>query len=376
MGKTTIHQLHDYGQSIWLDYISRPMIISGKLNDWIDKGICGVTSNPAIFNQAISKSDAYDEKISELKSEGKSLFEIYDALTIADIQNAADAFLKVYETTDGVDGYVSLEINPLLANKIEEQVKEGMRLFRTLNRSNVMIKVPATKEGLVVIERLTAAGVNVNATLIFSCQQYIDTANAYIRGLKTLAETGHDLSKIRSVASVFVSRIDSVVDQLIDSKILKDSDKNEVLAKMKGKAAISNCRIIFEQSKAIFSSDRFNLLKEKNANIQRVLWASTSTKNPEYSDIKYITELVANNTVNTVPEKTLNAFLDHGRPEETGFTVSVEEAEQIISSLKLFDIDLDAICMDLLVKGVEAFDVAFKSLLASIESKTISCCPM
>ncbi len=360
MPESSLQKLAQYGQSPWLDYISRSLIESGKLQKLIDQGLRGMTSNPSIFNQAIGTTNEYDAKILQLKKKGNSIFEIYDELTVKDIQDAADVFLPVYEKTERVDGYVSLEINPLLANQIKEQADEGLRLFRKVNRPNLMIKVPLTKSGLVVIEELIANGINVNVTLIFSLEQYVQTAKAYFRGLKRLAEKEKDLSHVRSVASVFVSRVDSMIDPLLDEKIKNATDKmkQEKLCSLKGRAAVANCRIIFEKFKELFASDEYKELTKKQANIQRVLWGSTSTKNPQYSDIKYVTELIVKPTVNTIPEPTLNAFIDHGIVNEA-FGYDASESEGILESLKVEDILINQVCQKLLNEGLVAFDKAF-----------------
>ena len=306
-----MHELADLGQSIWLDYISRPLLETGALKQWIDDGLAGMTSNPSIFNQAISQSKDYDSEIIRLKSAGKSTFEIYDELTIRDIKEACDNFKGVYEKTNALDGYVSLEINPQLANDTAASIKEGKRLWAKVSRPNVMIKVPSTPAGFPVIEELLGIGINVNVTLIFSLKQYEDSAKAFLAGLERLSKTQSDMSRIASVASIFVSRIDNMADDLLDKKAATAAAK-EKIAFLKGKAAVANCQLVFEKSYEIFSSDRFKALAAKGARIQRVLWASTSTKNPSYSDVKYISELIAKDTVNTVPEKTLKAFMDHG----------------------------------------------------------------
>jgi len=365
-----MQELAENGQSIWLDYIDRPLLETGKLTTMIEDGLRGMTSNPTIFNNAIGASADYDEKIKELSSAGKTTFEIYDELTIKDIQDAADHFKGVYEVTEGLDGYVSLEIDPQIAHKAEEQIQEGLRLFKKVSRSNVMIKVPSTGAGIPVIEELIANGINVNATLIFSVGQYEAVAKAYYKGLARRVQEGSDLSGIRSVASVFISRIDATVDKLIDAKLAEETDeaKKEQLQVLKGKAAVANSRIVFEKWKKLMGSDEVKALKGKNANVQRVLWASTGTKNPDYSDIKYVTELICAPTVNTLPEKTLNAFLDHGEVQEA-FTDGPQEAVNVIESLRGFGIDIDVVCSDLLDKGVVAFDDAFKELAASIEKK-------
>lgn len=373
MPKSTIQQLAEYGQSIWLDYINRPMLENGELKSRINNGLRGMTSNPSIFNKAIGTTHDYDQEIIRLKSEGKTTFEIYDALTVKDIQDAADCFKGVYEQTGGLDGYVSLEINPLLAAKVEEQRKEGVRLYKKVNRPNVMIKVPSTKQGFLVIEELIAEGINVNATLIFSLKQYEKTAMAYLDGLKRFKAGGGDISKVRSVASVFVSRVDSVVDARLKEKIAsaKDQSSKDKAASLLGKAAVANCRVIFEKYKEIFSCDEFNHLQSDGANVQRVLWGSTSTKSPEYSDIKYITELITRPTVNTVPEPTLKAFLDHGTVQEA-FGNPAEEALQVLDQLSDMGIHIVDVNNQLLVDGCAAFDEAFEDLLKSVENKASS----
>jgi len=365
-----MQELADYGQSVWLDYIDRPLLETGKLKAMIDDGLRGMTSNPSIFNNAIGSSADYDEKIKELKAAGKTIFEIYDELTVKDIQDAADHFKGVYEATDGLDGYVSLEIDPQIANKAQEQIQEGKRLFEKVNRPNAMIKVPSTEAGIPVIEELIASGINVNATLISSVRQYEQVAKAYFKGLARAAEEGIDLSGIRSVASVFVSRIDTAVDRLLDAKLAEEADgaKKEQLQSLKGKAAAAHSRITFETWKSLLGSDEVKALEGKSANVQRVLWASTGTKNPDYSDIKYVTELISAPTVNTLPEKTLNAFLDHGTVSDA-FDDDPQSALDAIASLASFGIDVNAVCDDLLEKGVDAFDDAFKQLFASIEKK-------
>lgn len=370
MAQSKMKELAQYGQSVWLDYIDRPLLETGKLASMIGNGLLGMTSNPTIFNNAIGSSSDYDEKIKELKAAGKTTFEIYDDLTVKDIQDAADHFKGVYEETNGLDGYVSLEIDPQIANEADEQITEGLRLFEKVNRPNVMIKVPSTEAGIPVIEELIANGVNVNATLIFSLRQYEEVAKAYYRGLRRRTADGLDLSGIRSVASVFVSRVDTAVDKLIDAKLAEETDdgQKEKLQSLKGKAAIANSRIIFKQWKALLSGDEVAALEGKNASIQRVLWASTGTKSPDYSDIKYVSELIASPTVNTLPEKTLNAFLDHGEVQEA-FVDDPQGALDIVKDLKGFGIDIHAVCDDLLVKGVAAFDDAFTELSASIEKK-------
>jgi len=370
MSRNRLYQLAELGQSVWLDYISRSMLESGRLKKMIDQGLRGMTSNPSIFNNAIGQTTEYDDRIIKFKNAGKSIFEIYDELTCADIQQACDEFRPVYEATNKLDGYVSLEINPKLANKLEEQITEGVRLFRKVDRPNVMIKVPATGEGFAVIEELIAQAVNVNVTLIFSMEQYRRTVRAYFQGLHRLSRKTDDLSHVRSVASVFVSRIDAVVDKLIEERLTKEMDekKKEKFKLLRGKAAVANCRNIFEEFKNLFSGDEFAKLFDYKANEQRVLWGSTSTKNPEYSDIKYVTELIVKPTVNTIPEKTLLAFMDHGQAKEA-FNDEAADAREIIESLRSSGINVDRICAQLLKDGVSAFEDAFEELMASVERK-------
>ncbi len=370
MSESKMKALSQLGQSIWLDYIDRPLLETDKLKNMINDGLRGMTSNPSIFNNAIGSSNDYDTKIQALKEEGKTTFAIYDALTILDIQEAADQFNSVYQETNGLDGYVSLEINPQIAHDVDQQISEGKRLWKTVDRKNVMIKVPSTEAGLKVIEALTAKGINVNATLIFSLKQYEDVANSYYRGLAEFAKNQGDISKVRSVASVFISRIDAAIDKMIDEKISKEADDQLKgrLTSFKGKAAVANARLIYAKSKELELTEQASNLLSKGACVQRVLWASTGTKNPSYSDIKYVTELISSPTVNTLPEKTLNAFLDHGNISE-GFPCDDVQAQAICADLNSVEIDINQICADLLIAGVESFDSAFEELFDSIEKK-------
>jgi transaldolase len=359
--QSKIKELLEAGQSIWLDNISRSMIESGALRGWISQGLMGLTSNPTIFDQAISTGPDYDKAIATLKLRGRSTFEIYDYLSITDVQDAADLFLPVYEQTKGWDGFVSLEIDPRLAHDIEASIAEGRRLFKCVNRPNLMIKVPATQAGFVVIERLLSEAINVNATLIFSLWQYEQAAQAALRGLAKLALKAPGLlANVHSVASVFISRLDTSVDPMIE--------KNETLKPLSGKAAVANAWLIYNKHLEIFSSRGFKQLKEKGACLQRIVWASTSTKNPSYPDIKYVTELMLESTVNTIPEKTLRAFVEHG--EVKILSADRGQALRVIKALRDAGIDVDVICNKLLDDGVKAFEKSFQSLLSSIELKT------
>jgi transaldolase len=364
MSKTILHDLANVGQSLWVDNISRSMIVNGQLKGLIDQGLRGQTSNPTIFKQAITSSNDYDQRIQQLSEKGSSTFEIYDELTIKDVADAADLFKGVYAQTQGLDGYVSLEINPKLGNEFETQLKEGIRLWKKLNRPNVMIKVPATKNGMSVVEGLIAEGINVNVTLIFSAEQYFQVSQAYIKGLTRLSQKGGDLKKVHSVASVFVSRIDSTIDQWLDQNNL---------SQLRGKAAVANSQIIYHKFQQIFDSAEFKALQAKGANIQRVLWASTGTKDPKYSDIKYVTELIGSQTVNTLPDKTLMAVLDHG-VAHNALPGDVAQAQNIVTTLREKGIDVGIVCNKLLEDGLLAFEKSFEELTASIEEKSKKLC--
>lgn len=360
MSISKMSEVANMGQSLWIDNISRSMIVSGQLKSMIDKGLRGQTSNPTIFKQAISTSNDYDKRIVALTAEGKTVFEVYDALTISDVQDAADLFRSVYDVTKGLDGYVSLEINPQLANEYESQLAEGVRLWKTLERPNVMIKVPATKNGVKVFEGLIGQGINVNVTLIFSAEQYSDVARAYLNGIKTLLDKKGDVSKVRSVASVFVSRLDTAIDKWLDD------NKQSAL---RGRAAVANAEIIYHKYSKEFSSDEFKALQKNGAHDQRVLWASTGTKDAAYSDVKYITELIAKNTVNTVPDKTLDAFCDHGTVT-IALPADVSKAQIHVETLRKLGIDPNVVCLKLLEDGLVSFDKSFEELLTSIETKS------
>jgi transaldolase len=368
--KTTVQELAEYGQSVWLDYISRSLIDTGRLKGLISKGVSGLTSNPSIFDKAVSAGRDYDGYIKALKEKGKTTFEIYDEVTVKDVQDAADLFLPVYDASKGVDGYVSLEINPKLAYDAEQTITEGRRLHKKVKRSNILFKVPSTEAGFPAISALLAENINVNVTLIFSLEQYVATTEAYFRGLEKLAKNGGDLRTVRSVASVFVSRVDTLVDELLDERLETEmaSVHKQELEKLKGKAAVANATIIYEKYTEAFSNERYRHLAEQGANIQRLLWGSTSTKNPAYSDLKYVTELIGKNTVNTIPQATLEAFLDHGRVKQA-LPGDPAQVQKRIGQLLESDIDISEVCKKLLDDGVVAFQKSFASLLEAIEQK-------
>jgi len=358
-------ELEKLGQSVWFDFIRRSLITSGELQALIDKGVRGITSNPAIFEKAIAGSNDYDEAISELIETGAGVDEIYESLAIEDISMVADLLRKIYDSTNGKDGYVSLEVNPHLADETEKTIAEARRLFETLNRPNVMIKVPATAAGLPAIAELIGAGVNVNVTLIFGLENYKAVAEAYLTGLEKLLGSGpavtggHPVNRVASVASFFVSRVDSAVDQA-----LAQVNATE----LQGKIAIANSKVAYAEFKKIFDGPRWKELKNNGARVQRVLWASTSAKNPDYPDTIYVDELIGPQTVNTLPPATVDSFMDHGKVAET-LTRGVEEAHRQIEQLKTLGIDLSAITQKLQDDGVIAFAKPFDSLMQSLAEK-------
>ncbi|MDR1874548.1 MAG: transaldolase [Synergistaceae bacterium] len=362
MERTVLHETAQLGQSIWLDTISRDLLLTKGLDVWIEKGVLGVTTNPAIFEQAIAKTTDYDEEIRKLAKEGKSVAGIYETLTLQEVRAAADILRPVYDKT-GVDGYVSLEVNPLLASDVESTVSEAERLFKALERPNVMIKIPATSEGIEAVEDCIAKGINVNATLIFSTGQYSSVAEACLRGLERRARTNEPLD-VASVASVFVSRIDSAVDALLEQK--NDCE----FAELKGRIGVDNARIAYQRYRKIFdpANARWKALADRGARTQRLLWASTGTKNPAYSDVLYIENLIGPNTVNTIPPRTLSAFLDHGKAALT-LENDLAEAQARRDLLSAAGIDLDDVGLKLQQDGVAAFNTAFDVLLKGIGDK-------
>jgi transaldolase/glucose-6-phosphate isomerase len=356
---TELHELTELGQSIWYDNIRRALLDHGDLQALVEAGVTGVTSNPSIFEKAIAGSADYDEALDEMVPKGRSEAELYEALVIEDIQRAADILRPVYDETDGVDGYVSLEVNPTLADDTEGTIDEARRLFSFLDRPNVMIKVPATPEGIPAIEALIGEGINVNVTLMFSMAHYDAVAGAYIAGLEKLLAAGGDPSKVASVASFFVSRVDSAVDGALGD-IGHDG--------LQGKIAIANAQVAYARFREVFAGERWERLAAHGARVQRPLWASTSTKNPLYPDTLYVDALIGPDTVNTVPPSTLNAFLDHGTVAPT-LESGLEEARGQLERLAKLSIDLDAITQQLQDDGVAAFAKSFESLIASIAVK-------
>src|SRR3954451_395759 len=367
-----VKALESHGQSVWLDFLARGFIAKGELKKLIDSdGVKGVTSNPSIFEKAIGSSDEYDAAIADaLKRGDRPVAELFEQLAIEDIRNAADVLRPVYDRLNGEDGFVSLEVSPYLAMDTKGTIAEARRLWKEVDRKNLMVKVPATPEGLPAIEHLTAEGISVNITLLFSQKVYIDVAEAYLAGLETYIAGGGDPSHVASVASFFVSRIDSAVDKQLDEKITKANDPTEQqrLAALKGKVAIANAKLAYQHYKRLFSGPRWEKLKAKGARPQRLLWASTGTKNKAYSDVLYVEELIGPNTVNTVPPATLDAFRDHGVPRDS-LEENLNDAKQVLEELEKSGISLDAITEELVKDGVKLFADAADKLYGAVAQK-------
>mgnify|MGYP001581712352 CR=1 FL=1 len=362
MNNNPLNQLGTLGQSIWLDYIRRDLAV--ELRRMIeDDGVRGMTSNPAIFKEAIVDSQDYEADIRPMALEGMDAKEIYEALSRRDVQMAADEFRRVYDATDGKDGYVSLEVNPHLAHDTKGTIEEGRRLWDALDRPNVFIKVPATIEGLPAIKQLIGEGINVNITLLFGLARYRQVAEAYIAGIETRLALGNDVQHVASVASFFVSRIDSLVDPLLEKSIAQGDSRQAHLARQAlGQVAIASAKMAYQMFKEIFTTDRFKKLSEKGARVQRVLWASTGVKNPDYSDVKYIEALIGPDTVNTVPLETLNAYRDHGLPKAR-LEQNVGKAAAILEQLSQLGISIDAITQQLEDEGVDKFNKPFDHII-------------
>jgi transaldolase len=360
METNKVKQIHSFGQSIWLDFIDREIMSSGKLKQLIDiDGVRGVTSNPAIFEKAITSSSDYDNDIRKLSDSDKTNEEIFFGLAIQDIKNATDLFKGVYDESKGTDGYVSLEVSPFLALKTEETAKQAEALWKAVDRKNVMIKIPGTKPGLAAIRQSIAKGININVTLLFGLPRYEEVAEAYIAGLEDHLAAGHSIGHISSVASFFLSRIDVLVDPMLDEKGLSD---------LKGEVAIASAKKAYEIYKRVFSGPRWEALAAKGAQVQRLLWASTSSKNPAFKDTKYVEALIGSSTVDTVPLETIEAFRDHGVAANT-LEVGIDKATETLARLKVAGIDIDQITQQLEDEGIEKFNKPFEKLLQSIEDQ-------
>ena len=372
MSNNPLLDLQAFGQSIWIDFISRGMISGGELQRMIEEdGVSGVTSNPSIFEKAIRESNDYEKALQAFGSSGKSPDEIYQSLTVEDIKNVADLLRPTYERTDGGDGFVSLEVSPRLAHDTSGTIAEARQLWSAVNRPNAMIKVPATQEGLPAIRQLTGEGININITLLFGLPRYREVAEAYISGLEILAASGKSLNQIASVASFFLSRIDTLIDPVLE-RIMKSGDPQAgIAARIHGQTAIASAKVAYQMYKEIFISDRFTRLARSGAGTQRLLWASTSTKNPNYKDTKYVEPLIGPATINTVPVETLNAYRDHGQPV-LSLEQGVPEARQFLDGLSSIGIELNAVTQQLEDEGIEKFVSAYDRLLTSIRKEQVT----
>ena len=363
MERTKIHELNALGQSIWLDFIQRSLIRSGDLLDYVEQGVSGVTSNPAIFEKAITESTDYDEQMERLAKEGKSPQEIYEALTVEDARLAADLFRPVFDRTGAMDGYFSLEVEPHLAHDTKGSIAAAERLFKSVDRPNVMIKIPSAEEGYAAIQESIAEGININITLMFSLGQYERVAEAYLSGLEKRLAKGYRIDHIASVASFFVSRVDTKVDKLLDKIQTPEATS------LKGKIGLANAKMAYQRFKEVFSSPRWSHLKDKGARIQRVLYGSTGTKNPEYSDVMYVENLIGPDTINTVPRETISAFLDHGKVALT-LEKNLDEARAQLLQLAELGIDLEKVGRELLDDGIQKFIEPYDSLIKNIAEKS------
>jgi transaldolase len=359
------------GQSVWYDNIDRSQLTSGAFQRLLDEdGVVGVTANPTIFEKSISAGHAYDQQISQLISEGKSTSEIYEAVVIQDIRAVADLLRPTYDRTDGRDGYVSLEVSPDLAYDTQGTIAEAARFWKMVDRPNLMIKIPATPEGIPAVYETLRNGINVNITLIFSIEAYRQVTDAYIRALEDRNGRGLDIHMLASVASFFVSRVDTLVDKLLDNKIKATSDSTEQqqLKALQGKAAIANARLVYQDFAKIFSTPRFESLKHGGAHVQRPLWASTSTKNPAYRDVLYAEELIGPDTVDTMPLETVQNFRDHGRVRKS-IEDDIAGARATLDALEQIGIHYNQVTQQLLDEGVQKFADSFHQLFSGIENK-------
>ena len=373
MARNPAQQLINFGQSVWYDNIGREILENGELKKYINEwGVRGLTSNPTIFDAALAKGTAYDKQIAELKPRNLSTEALFDELALQDIGAAADLLRPIYDESGGTDGFVSIEVSPLLARNTAATLNEAKKLNARLERPNVMIKIPGTKEGLPAVKACLEEGININITLLFSLENYIAVAETYCEALRTRVKAGKPVDKIRSVASFFVSRVDTIIDDALGKVAAEKAASTPALAKraeaLKGKFGIANCKVVYKNFQDIFYTDKFADLKAAGAAPQRPLWASTSTKNPAFRDVIYVEELIGPDTVNTMPHATLEAFVDHGEPAET-ITKGVVEAEAVQSELESVGVDVNACLDQLQVEGVDKFTKSFAALTKTLEKK-------
>jgi transaldolase len=368
MAENTLQRLNAAGQSIWLDFIDRTILRNGDLQKRIrDDALTGMTSNPSIFEKALAEGATYDDQINSADADLTAM-ELFELIATTDVRSACDAFTGVHEQTHGGDGFVSIEVSPAAANDARATISEGSRLWATVDRRNVMIKVPGTVEGAKAVRQLTANGVNVNITLLFSIDAYKSVIDAYMSGLEDRVAAGKPIDTIHSVASFFVSRVDSEVDKRLEAAAKTSSDENALKALM-GKAAVANAKLAYKLFQTEIASQRWKALASQGATVQRPLWASTSTKNPAYRDVMYVEELIGPDTVNTMPPQTIEAFRDHGIVKRT-VDANVDDAEQTIQALEKNGISIKAVTDKLLVDGLASFQKSFDTLIAGLQNKT------
>ena len=361
MGESRLHQVSGLGQSIWIDYLSRRLIKDGELERLIhEDAVVGVTSNPTIFQKAIAEGDAYDEQMREVLAQEDDAKEVFLKLAVKDVQDACDLLRSVWDQGGGQDGYVSIEVDPNLAFDTDATIAEAQRLHELVDKANCFVKIPATKDGLPAIEEMIARGRNINVTLIFSLQRYVEVVEAYLRGLERLVESGGDPSKVASVASFFVSRVDTEADRRLDEAGASDD--------LKGKLAVANAKLAYQRYKELFSGSRWDALAGRGATTQRCLWASTSTKNPDYRDVMYVEDLIGPETVNTMPEETIKAFQDHGEVALT-LEADIDEANRVFERVAEAGVDYDDVVVTLEQEGVQKFADSFAELMEGVRSK-------
>jgi len=370
MPKNRLQELHDIGQSIWLDSIDRRMLHDGELDKRIrEDALTGMTSNPTIFQKALASGDAYDDQIIDAEEKNLNSWELFELLETTDVRDACDKFAGVFSSTRGSDGYVSIEVSPGVSKSADATVEEALRLWKTVNRPNVMVKVPGTVEGAVAVRRLTGAGVNVNITLLFAIEAHERVIDAYMAGLEDRLAKGQPIDGIASVASFFVSRVDTEVDKRLEDKIARASQgEKERLGMLKGRAAIANAKLAYRLFRQKFSGPRWEKLAKAGARLQRPLWASTSTKNPNYRDVMYIEDLIGPDTVNTMPPQTIEAFRDHGVVQVT-VDKKVSAAEGLLKEVEAAGISMKEVTQKLLDDGIASFQKSFDELIEGLESK-------
>jgi transaldolase len=365
-------QLQEQGQSVWYDNVSRELLQNGHFQKLIDQaGVVGCTTNPTIFQKAIGSGNSYDDQIRQLVAQGKSLNETIEELIVKDISTIADLLRPIYDRTNGRDGYVSIEVSPLLAADSKTSIEVARHYFQIFNRPNVMVKIPATPEGLTAIEACISEGYNINITMMFALEVYEQVANAYLSGLEKLAESKQKpLQQVSSVASFFVSRVDTLVDKLLEERIARAGSQKEKqqLESLLGKAAIANSQLVYEKFEQIFNSPRFKKLEKQGARVQRVLWASTSAKNPAYRDVRYVEELIGPYTINTMPQQTIDAFADHG---QVALTVNkgYDKAHQVFRQLEAAGISMQEVTAQLLDEGIKGFADSYRNMTEVVAKK-------